>query len=77
MVTILEHEALDAEEEHNEHWVSMENGVDWMPEAAVREGDQAEIQGLWDDEIFEVISWDQVPDCCWVIGSRLLRRIKQ
>ena len=77
MSEILTHEAMDAEEKHNEHWIRMENGVDWMPESAMMEGDRAELQGLWDDGVFEVLTWDQVPENCRVIGIRLVRRIQQ
>ena len=76
MYDMLAYEVDGGQEEKNEHWIRMENGVDWMPERAVRLGDHKEAQGLWDDGVFEAISWDQLQEGYRLIGSRIVRRVK-
>jgi hypothetical protein len=76
LMELLQQEMMENTVLPDEPWYRMENGVDWLPESEVRAGDLREMEGLWGDGVFRRTTWSAVPEGTRVIGSRLVRRIK-
>lgn len=70
----LEAQASDVGEDEN--WIRMENGVDWMPEVMVHQGDYNEVLGLFADGAYGPISEEKLTEKTRKIGNRLVRRLK-
>ena len=73
---LLQQEVMENTVLPDEPWRRMENGVDWLPESEVRAGDLREMEGLWGDGVFRKTTWSEVREGTRIVGSRMVRRIK-